>query len=135
MMREGEYDIRDDLKYDRNKNWIRIEGDTAVFGISDVGVKLAKDIAFIELPAIDAEVKAGTACGQVESAKWAGELIAPVSGRVVEVNSALSDDPSAMNRDPYSAWVAKIRMSSPAEAESLMDASACAEWIKAEILK
>ncbi len=134
-MNVGEYDINEGLKYDKNKNWIRIEGDVAVFGISDVGVKLAKDIAFIELPKQDSDVSAGSACGQVESAKWAGELIAPVSGRIIEINTALSDDPSVMNSDPYNAWIAKIKMSNPGETEGLMDASSCVEWVRAEILK
>jgi glycine cleavage system H protein len=121
-MQIGEYEIKDDLKYDSNNNWIKVEGDTATFGISDVGVKKAKDIAFIELPAQGTRVEANKNCGQIESAKWAGELKAPVSGEIIEVNSGLADDPAGINIDPYGAWIAKIRMDNPEEANSLMDA-------------
>jgi len=129
-MQVDEYELKDDLKYDKNKNWIRIQGDVAIFGINDVGVKLAKDIAFIELPENNSNVEMGKPCGQIESAKWAGEVIAPVSGQVIEVNLSVSDDPSGMNKDPYGAWIAKIKMNNPDEAKGLMDASSCAEWVK-----
>jgi len=123
------YDLRDDLKYDKNNNWIRIEGDTAVFGINDYGVKRAKDIAFIELPKQGDQVVAGKGCGQIESAKWAGEVVAPLSGEIIEINQGLADDPSKMNSDPYGAWIAKIKIN-PADAEGLMDVNAAAEMVR-----
>lgn len=132
-MQIGEYELKDELRYDQHNNWIRLEGDTATFGITDVGVKLAKDIAFVELPKKGANAEQGKACGQLESAKWAGEIIAPLSGEIVDVNEALASDPSKMNSDPYGQWIAKIRFS--AGTDSLMDASAAADWVKKEVLK
>lgn len=127
-MQVGDYELRDDLKYDKNNNWIKIEGDTAIFGITDVGAKKANDIGFIELPS--GNVEKGKGCGQIESAKWAGEIIAPVSGEVVESNQAVADDPSKINQDPYGSWIAKVKMSNPAEADELMDVNAAAECVK-----
>lgn len=129
-MQVGDYELKDDLKYDKNNNWVKVEGDTAVFGISDAGVKRAKEIAFVELPNTGDKVEQGKACGQIESAKWAGEIIAPVGGEVVEVNQAVADDPSCLNNAPYDNWIAKIKMSDPGQADGLMDAGACAEWLK-----
>jgi len=130
-MQVGEYELRDDLKYDKNNNWVLLEGDVAVFGITDVGVKRAKDIGFIELPGQGAHVEAGKGCGQIESAKWAGEVVAPVAGDITEVNTGLANDPSAMNRDPYGSWIAKIKCN-PAEVDALMDVNAAAEWVKSQ---
>jgi len=126
-MQKGEYNIPDDLRYDSHNNWVRLEGDVAVFGISDYGVKRAKDIAFIELP-VNGQVEAGKGCGQIESAKWAGEITAPVSGEIIEANNSLADDPSAMNRDPYGSWIAKIKCN-PDDFNQLMDAAGYAGTI------
>jgi glycine cleavage system H protein len=131
-MQVGEYDIKDDLKYDSNNNWIRVEGDMAIFGISDVGVKKAKDIAFIELPSQGQRAETNKCCGQIESAKWAGELKAPISGEIVEVNNGLADDPAGINIDPYGSWIAKIRMDNPDEVNSLMDANAYAGFVNGQ---
>ncbi len=132
-MQIGDYELKDELRYDKHNNWIRIEGDVATFGITDVGVKLAKDIAFVELPKKGAHVEQGKACGQIESAKWAGEIIAPLSGEITEANDALAGDPSRMNSDPYGQWIAKIRFEGGAD--SLMDVPAAVEWVKKEVLK
>jgi glycine cleavage system H protein len=135
-MQIDKYILDDGLLYDSHNNWIRIEGETAIFGLTDVGVKLAREIAYVELPKKDAGVAKDKGCGALESAKWAGEIIAPVSGTILEVNSSLSDDPTVMNTDPYGkGWIAKIRMSNQSEVGSLMKVAAAADWIKREVLK
>lgn len=135
-MQIDKYELKDELLYDTHNNWVKIEGDTATFGYTDVGMKRARDIAFVELPKKGAAVVKDQGCGAIESAKWAGEIIAPVSGSIIEVNGSLIDDPTIMNKDPYgSGWVAKIKMINRAEAASLMNAAAAAEWVKKEVLK
>jgi glycine cleavage system H protein len=134
-MQVGDYELRDDLSYDRNNNWIKIEGDTAIFGITDVGAKRAKEIAYIEMPKKGDKLEMGKACGQLESAKWAGEIVAPLSGEVIDVNESLSDNPGLINQDPYgSGWIAKIKLGRLEEGNSLMDVNSAAEWVKTQVL-
>jgi glycine cleavage system H protein len=135
-MQVDKYTLDDGLLYDKHNNWIRIQADIATFGITEVGVKLARDIAYVELPKKEAQVTKAKACGAIESAKWAGDIIAPVSGAVIEVNDILSDDPTVMNKDPYGkGWIAKIRMADKGETDALMKVAAAAEWVRKEVLK
>ena len=132
-MKIGEYELKKDLNYDKFNNWIKIDGEIAVFGITDIAVKQARDIAFIELPEEGSDTELGKSCGQIESAKWSGEIIAPISGEIIEINKSLEDDPGIMNSDPYGkGWIAKIKLSKLSEIETLMDADQAIEWIKSE---
>lgn len=126
-----DYELRDDLLYDTHYNWVKIEDDIAIFGITDAGVKRANDIAFIELPEVGKRVTAEKACGQIESAKWAGEIISPLNGEITEVNKELEDDPTKLNNAPYDSWIAKIRII-PDDAGKLMDTSAAKTWLNAQ---
>jgi glycine cleavage system H protein len=135
-MKIKDYELIDDLLYDKKNNWVRIEGETATFGITDVGVKLAREMAYVELPKPGSMVSKGKACGTVESAKWAGEIVAPISGTVTEVNLSLNDEPSAMNKDPYGkGWIAKIKLSNPGEKAGLLNVTQAADWVQKEVIK
>lgn len=101
-----------DLKYTKEHEWVRIEGDVAIFGITDHAQEALGDIVFVELPETGANVDAGGAFVVVESVKAVSDAYAPVTGEVVAVNEALEDEPEKINTDPYgSGWIAKIRMS------------------------
>jgi glycine cleavage system H protein len=110
-----------DLKYARSHEWVRVEAQTAVVGISDHAQHELTDVVFVELPAVGREVKAGEACAVVESVKTASDVYAPVSGRVLETNGALSANPGLVNSDAYGAgWFFKVELSQPAEVDSLL---------------
>jgi glycine cleavage system H protein len=114
-----------ELKYAKTHEWVRVEGDLAVIGISDHAQHELTDVVFVEVPSVGRTLQAGEACAVVESVKTASDLYAPVSGEVVEANAALSSDPGLVNREPYGhGWFFKVRMSNPAEAEALLTAEA-----------
>lgn len=100
----------DALSYTAEHEWIARAGDVATVGITDHAATELGDIVFVDLPAVGSTVTAGQTCGEIESTKSVGELYAPVSGEVVEVNTTLDDDPSVINTDPFGAgWLVKIR--------------------------
>ena len=100
------------LKYTKEHEWVRIEGDVATFGITDHAQEALGDIVFVELPETGADVDAGGAFVVVESVKAVSDAYAPVTGEVIAVNEELEDEPEKINTDPYgSGWIAKIRMS------------------------
>ncbi len=118
-----------DLKYTKNDEWLRIEGDTGTIGISDYAQDQLNDIVYVEFPDVGATFKVGESFGVVESVKAASDIYVPVGGTVVEVNSALEDEPELINTDPYGAgWLIKIKLSDAAEANALMDAAAYTEY-------
>ncbi|MCB0186828.1 MAG: glycine cleavage system protein GcvH, partial [Caldilineaceae bacterium] len=97
-----------DLKYAASDEWIRIDGDEAVVGISDFAQDALNDIVYIELKEVGEVIDAGEPFGEVESVKAASELVLPVSGEIIEINSGLEDDPEVINADPYGAgWMVK----------------------------
>ena len=110
-----------ELRYAKSHEWIRVEGDSAVLGISDHAQHELTDVVFVELPQIGRELKAGDACAVVESVKTASDIYAAVSGTVTEVNQALDSNPGLVNSEPYTGgWFFKLRLSNPAELESLL---------------
>lgn len=131
-MEINEADFPDGLKYDENHNWAKEENSLVVFGITKYGLEKANEIAFIELPKKGQKVEKGKNCGNLESAKWSGEIIAPVSGEIVEVNEELFNEPGKMNKDPYNEWIAKIRPNNIEELNSLMDKAKVIEWLKSK---
>ena len=117
-----------DLKYTKDHEWAKISGKTATIGITDHAQNSLGDVVFVDLPAVGKVLKKGETFGVVESIKAVSDLYAPVSGKVIEVNAALKDEPALVNRDPYqAAWLVKIEMSDSASTDSsgdLMDAGA-----------
>lgn len=111
------------FKYTKDHEWIELSGDQGKVGITDFAQAQLGDVVYLELPEVGTTVTAGQTFGNIESVKAVSELYAPVSGTVVEVNSALKDRPEAVNSDPHSSWMVVIKLSSPAEADALLDVS------------
>lgn len=116
--------ILDDLRYTKDDEWVRVEGEEAVIGISDHAQDSLSDIVYLELPGEGEFFGVHETFGVVESVKAAADLYMPVSGDVVAVNAALQDTPDALNGDPYGSWLIRIKMSNPKELDDLMDAAA-----------
>ena len=113
--------IPEDLKYTDEHEWLRIEGDTAVVGITDYAQHELGDIVYVELPAVGKKAEVKKAFGVVEAVKTVSDIFAPVSGEIVAVNEALATDASIVNKEPYGrGWMIKIKMSNPADANSLL---------------
>lgn len=114
-----------DLKYSKEHEWVRVEGNRAHIGITDFAQSELGDIVYVELPKVGAEVHANQTFGSVESVKTVSDLYAPVSGRVVAVNEELQDAPEKVNESPYGeGWMIVVEMSNPQELDQLLDASA-----------
>lgn len=110
------------LKFSKTHEWVRLEGDRAVIGISDFAVKELTDLVYIELPKVGNQVAVGRVFGEVESVKAVSDLYAPVSGKVIDANTRLVDDLSLLSTDPYGdGWIAKIQLSDSAGIGQLMD--------------
>lgn len=119
-----------ELYYSKTHEWIRMEADAAIIGITDFAQDALGDVVFVDLPAIGDTVTAGEAFGDVESVKAVSELICPVSGMIRDVNQALEDAPELLNEDPYGAWIIKV---SPVEdQEELLSAQAYAAFCAEE---
>jgi glycine cleavage system H protein len=115
----------DDLHYHEAHDWVRVDGDTATFGITWYAQDTLGEVVFYSPPEVGATVTKDTDYGELESTKAVSALVAPLSGEVVEVNAALDGNESTVNDDPYGAgWLVKVRMSDPAELDALMDAGA-----------
>ncbi|WP_065570289.1 glycine cleavage system protein GcvH [Microbacterium oleivorans] len=98
------------LSYTAEHEWIAFDGDVATVGITDYAAEKLGDVVFVELPAVGTAVTAGDTCGEIESTKSVGELYAPLTGEVVEINDAVVDDPSSVNAGAFDAWLVKIRV-------------------------
>ena len=117
------------LYFTKDHEWIRVEDDTATVGISDHAQQQLGDIVFAEVPAAGRKVSKGQEAAVVESVKAASDVYAPVSGEVIEGNSALGDDPSLINSDPEGeGWFFKLKLSDPSELDGLMDEGAYRDW-------
>ena len=119
-----------ELKYTKSHEWVRVEGEVATVGITDHAQQELTDIVFCEVPSVGKSLKAGDAAAVVESVKTASDIYTPVSGEVIEVNTALADNPALVNQDAFGGgWFFKVKLSAPAEAHVLMSA----EGYKAQI--
>ncbi len=116
--------IMEGLLYSESHEWVKVEGNIAVIGVSDFAQKEMGDITYVDVPDVDDEVTAGEEFGALESVKAASDLICPVSGTVCAVNEELEDAPEAINADAYANWIIKVEMSDPSELDALMDAAA-----------
>jgi glycine cleavage system H protein len=113
------------IKYTKDHEWVRIEGDTAVVGITDYAQTQLGDVVYVELPQIGRRVEQGKEAAVVESVKAASEVYAPISGEVVAVNDALSGEPGKVNADPLGeGWFLKLRIANPKELDGLLDEAA-----------
>ena len=121
--------ILEGLKYSESHEWVKVEGNIAVIGVSDFAQKEMGDITYVDVPDVDDEVTAGEEFGALESVKAASDLICPVSGTVCAVNEELEDAPEAINADAYANWIIKVEMSDPSELDALMDAAAYEAFI------
>ena len=118
------------LKYSKDHEWVRVEGDVGTVGISDYAQDQLGDVVYVELPEVGRTVAQNEEAAVVESVKAASEVYAPVSGEVVEVNQALEDDPALVNGDATGAgWFLKLRLSAPGELDGLMDEAAYADYV------
>ena len=122
--------IIEGLLYSDSHEWVKVDGDIAVIGVSDFAQAEMGDITYVDMPEVDDEVTKGEDFGALESVKASSELYSPVSGVVVEVNDALEDAPELVNEDAFANWIIKVRMSDPSELDDLMDAAAYAEIAK-----
>ncbi|MGB2960581.1 MAG: glycine cleavage system protein GcvH [Bacteroidota bacterium] len=117
--------LPDDLKYTKDHEWIRVDGETATIGITDYAQGELGDVVFVELPDTGKELKQGDSFGTIEAVKSVSDLYSPVSGTVTEVNGELSSTPELVNKDPYGkGWMVKIGVTDRAELESMLEAAA-----------
>ena len=114
-----------DLKYHEEHDWARIDGDTAVFGVTWYAQDQLGELVFFDPPEVGSQVQQGAPYAEVESVKAVSDVIAPLSGEIVEVNEALANGPEAINDDPYNeGWMVKVSLSDTSEIDSLLDADA-----------
>lgn len=115
--------ILEGLRYSESHEYVKIEGDCAVVGITDFAQEQLGNVVYVDVPEVGDEVTAGETFGAVESTKAASDLVCPVSGEVVEVNEALEDEPELVNKDTFGeGWIIKVKLANPEEVEQLLDA-------------
>ncbi len=112
------------LYYSESHEWVKVEGNIAIVGITDHAQHEMGDLSYVDMPEVDDELEKGEEFGAVESVKAASDLFSPVSGTVVEINEELEDAPELLNQDAFANWIMKVEMSDPSELEELMDAAA-----------
>ena len=119
-----------ELKYTKEHEWVRLQGDEASVGITDYAQRQLGDVVFVELPEVGRKVAQGEVFGNIESVKAVSELFSPVSGEIVAVNTDLANHPETVNAKPHETWMIRLRPSAPAEASALLDAAAYGALIK-----
>lgn len=113
----------ENLKYTKDHEWIKIDGDVATVGITDFAQRELGDIVFVDINTVGEELEADAVFGTVEAVKTVSDLFLPVAGKILEVNEALNDSPESINSDPYgNGWMIRLQMSNTADADQLMDA-------------
>ena len=125
--------IPDDLHYSKDHEWVRVEGNVAVVGITDYAQDSLGDVVYVELPKVGDDFAANESFGSVESVKAVSEVFSPVSGEVVGINETLADAPEKVNADPYGeGWMIRVEMSKPGEVDSMLTAAEYEDFTKAE---
>ncbi|MDH5535958.1 MAG: glycine cleavage system protein GcvH [Betaproteobacteria bacterium] len=115
----------ENLKYTESHEWVKEEGDgTVTVGITFHAQEMLGDVVFIDNPAVGRKLKQGEECGVIESVKAAADIYAPISGEVVAANTVLADAPETVNKEPYGAWMFRLKPANPSEIQSLLDAAA-----------
>jgi len=118
------------FKYTKDHEWIEVSGNQGKVGITDYAQQQLGDVVYLELPEVGTTVKAGQAFGTIESVKAVSELYAPVSGTVVDVNTALKEKPEGVNSDPHASWMVVLKLSDPGEADALLDLTQYSDLVK-----
>jgi glycine cleavage system H protein len=125
-------EVKDGLRYTKDHEWLRAEGDEGVIGITAYAADELGDIVFVELPAVGRSLEKSASFGVIESVKTASDLYAPIAGEVAAVNEALTSAPELVNSDPYGdGWMIRVRINDPSQVETLLDAAAYRELIAA----
>jgi len=125
--------VPEDLHYSKDHEWVRVDGDQAIIGITDYAQNSLGDVVYVELPKANDEFAANEAFGSVESVKAVSEVFTPIAGVVVKINEALADEPEIVNSDPYgNGWMIRLKMSNPGEVDSLLTAAEYEDFTKAE---
>jgi glycine cleavage system H protein len=125
--------IPDDLHYSKDHEWVRVEGNIAVVGITDYAQDSLGDVVYVELPKVGDDFAANESFGSVESVKAVSEVFSPVSGEIVGINETLADAPEKVNQDPYGeGWMIRVQMSNAGEVDSLLTAAEYEDFTKAE---
>jgi len=110
-----------DLKYSKDHEWVRINGETADIGITDYAQQQLGDVVYVDLPEVGRRLNAGESFGSIESVKAVSELFSPMSGEVIEVNPGLKEHPEAVNTHPHDTWMVRVKLTEPAATGGLMD--------------
>ena len=125
--------IPEDLRYHKEHEWVRQDGQTVTIGISDFAQEALGDVVFVELPQVDAAIEQDQEIGEVESTKATSSVYSPVSGKIVQVNTELGDHPEYLNKEPYGqGWLVVIELSKPAEVDGLMTAAQYEEFLSSQ---
>ena len=123
--------IPTDIKYTKEHEWISLDGEVAMIGITDHAQSQLGDIVFVELPDVDSEISQNETFGVIEAVKTVADLFAPVKGLIIEINSSLEDSPDLINSDPYgTGWIIKVKVSDSSQYDSLMSSDEYEEFIK-----
>jgi glycine cleavage system H protein len=117
-------------KYSKDHEWIDVSGERGKVGITDYAQQQLGDVVYVELPDVGAKLKQGQSFGTIESVKAVSELYAPVTGEVVEVNSALKEKPEGVNSDPHGSWMIVLKLANPGETGALLDSTQYADLVK-----
>src|SRR5580765_6387241 len=125
--------VPDNLHYSKDHEWVRVEGDTAVIGITDHAQEQLGDVVYVELPKTGEEFAAHDSFGSVESVKAVSEIFTPLAGKVSETNDSINDEPKKVNNDPYGdGWMIKMKMTTAREVDSMLTAAEYEDFTKAE---
>jgi glycine cleavage system H protein len=125
--------IPDDLHYSKDHEWVRVDGNVAIVGITDYAQDSLGDVVYVELPKVGDDFAANESFGSVESVKAVSEVFSPISGEIVGTNEALADTPEKVNQDPYGeGWMIRVQMSNPGEVDSMLTAAEYEDFTKAE---
>ena len=125
--------IPDDLHYSKDHEWVRVDGNVAIVGITDYAQDSLGDVVYVELPKVGDDFAANESFGSVESVKAVSEVFSPVTGEIVGTNEALADTPEKVNQDPYGdGWMIRVKMSNPGEVDSMLTAAEYEAFTKAE---
>jgi len=125
--------VPEDLHYSKDHEWVRVEGDVAVIGITDYAQNSLGDVVYVELPKAGDEFAANESFGSVESVKAVSEVFTPIAGVVAQINESLADEPETVNSDPYGkGWMIRLKMSNAGEVDSLLTAAEYEDFTKAE---
>ena len=125
--------VPEDLHYSKDHEWVRVDGDQAIIGITDYAQNSLGDVVYVELPKAGEEFAANEPFGSVESVKAVSEVFTPIAGTVVKINESLADEPETVNSDPYgNGWMIRLKMANPGEVDSLLTAAEYEDFTKAE---